>query len=920
MREFFRKLGWLAGRGRREEDLREELQFHLEEESEQLQQEGMAPRQAQWAARRELGNLGLVAESTRAAWGWTLAVQLAQDLRYAVRTMRANRLFSALAIVSLALGIGANAAIYSFMDALLMRRLPVAEPERLVVLNWNARITGRHEFVMHSMWGHSWGDEKSGTTSGMFPYPAFELFRKNDAIFSSVLGYFEGGKNLSLTTQGQADMAGGEYVSGDYFRGLGVRPAAGRLIVGDDDRVGAPAVAVVAYGIAQTRFGDASRAVGQPILIDNVPFTIVGVAPPGFSGVDPAAAPDVYLPLHTNILVDAANPFGFKANGYVNTDFYWIEVMARLRPGVSREQAQAVLAPQFHQWVATTAHSDKERAQLPELVLTEGGGGLGNLRRQYSKPLYVLLTLVGLILAIACANVANLLLARSSARRREMALRLSVGAGRPRVIRQLLTESLLLASMGGVLGIAVAIAGMRFLTVLLANGDAHFTLHADLNWRVLVAAAALSILTGVLFGLAPALESTRVDLASALKARLSDGGRSFWGAGLGRLLVAGQIALSLLMLFAAGLFVRTLSNLESVPLGFNRDSILLFNLDALKAGHRDPEISTFYAGLRKRFSEIPGVRQASLSNSPLIGAGFGLDLSLPGEKPDDDTRLMPVGPGFFHTMQIPLLLGRDFEERDGPASSQVAVINERFAKKNLANQNPIGRHLILWKDRDRGIPGRDMEIVGVAKDAVYGQLRDDIPPVVYFPYDQGYPTPRGMVFELRTTGDPLAYVGAVREIVRRADARVPLAHVKTQSAEIDQSINGEITLARLCTAFAILALAIACVGLYGTVAYNVARRTAEIGIRMALGAQRGRLVWAVLREVLLLAAVGIAVSVPAALAASALVESFLFGMKANDPAALGAAVATLLTAALVAGYVPARKAARIDPMMALRQE
>ncbi|MGO9260523.1 MAG: ADOP family duplicated permease [Bryobacteraceae bacterium] len=922
MKSFFRKLGWLAQRRRREEDLREEIQFHLEEEAEQLQAKGFAEQQAKWAARRELGNVALVAESTRAAWGWTIAEQLGQDLRYAFRTMNANRLFTVLAVLSLALGIGANAAIYSFMDALLMRSLPVAEPERLVVLNWNAKVKGRGDFVMHGMWGHTWGDKKSGETSGMFPYPAFDLFRKNDTIFSSVFGYFQGsGQNLNLAVRGQAELASGEYVSGGYFSGLGVPPAAGRLIIPDDDQAGAPPVAVVSYALAESRFGGTARAAGQSVLIDNLPFTVVGVTPPGFFGVDPAAAPDVYLPMHTNILLGKGFD-EFPSKWYLEPSFYWIEVMGRLRPGVSLAQAQAVLAPQFHQWVEATAQNDRERAQLPRLVLTEGAAGLGSLRRQYSKPLYVLLTLVGLILAITCANVANLLLARASARRREMALRLSVGASRFRVMRQLLTESVLLSSIGGVLGVAIAIWGIRFLTLLLAGGQTDFTLHAGLNWRVLGAAAALSLLTGVLFGLAPAFESTRVDLVSALKeARAGrDGGRSLWGAGLGRALVAGQIALSLLMLVAAGLFVRTLSNLQSVELGFNRENVLLFRLDALRAGHKDPEISTFYGELRKRFGEIPGVRNASLSRAPLIEAGWGAPVSPPGGKPDPETRLMTVGPGFFTTMQIPLLAGRDIEERDRPGSPQVAVINERFAKLNFDGQNPIGQHLILWKGRKDEIPGRDMEIVGVSKDAVYGGLKQKIPPVVFFPYDQGYPPPAEMVFELRTAGNPLGYVNAVRDIVRRADARVPVPNIGTQAAEIDQSINEEITLARLCTIFALLALTIACVGLYGTVACNVARRTGEIGIRMALGAQRGRLVWMVLREVLALAAVGIAISVPAALGASKLVASFLFGMKPNDPWALTVAVGTLLAAALVAGYVPARKAARVDPMVALRQE
>ena len=465
-----------------------------------------------------------------------------------------------------------------------------------------------------------------------------------------------------------------------------------------------------------------------------------------------------------------------------------------------------------------------------------------------------------------------------------------------------------------------AIWGVRFLTVLLNNGQPNITIHADLNWHVLAVAAALSLLTGVLFGLAPALQSTRVDLITALKeARASqpqNERRSFWKVGLTHVLVVSQIAVSLLMLVAAGLFVRTLGNLESIELGFNRENVLLFQLDARQAGHTDPEISAFYGDLRKQFTMIPGVRSASLSESSLIGAGTGYPINVPGKPPNPANRLLRAGPNFFRTMQIPILAGRDLDERDGPSSPKVAVINEAFVKANLGDTNPLGQHLLLEGKKGR----RDMEIVGVTKDARYGGLKETIPPVVYLPYDQGFPEPLSMVYELRTGGDPLAYVNTVRDIVRRADSRVPLSNVVTQTAEIDQTINQEIVFAELCSTFAALALIISCVGLYGTVSHNVARRTGEIGIRMALGAQRRAVVWMVLRDVMVLAAIGLAISVPAALGSSKLFESFLYGMKPNDPGALTAAVAILLGAAILASYVPARRASRIDPMIALRNE
>jgi macrolide transport system ATP-binding/permease protein len=591
--------------------------------------------------------------------------------------------------------------------------------------------------------------------------------------------------------------------------------------------------------------------------------------------------------------------------------------MARLRPGVSMEHAQATLAPQFHQWVLSTARNDGERADLPKLVIKEGAGGLDALRRQYSKPLYVLLTLVGLILAIACANIANLLLARATARQREMAVRLSMGAGRWRVIRQLLTESVLLASLGGALGILFAAWGIRVLTVLLANGRENFTLHAELNWHVLGVTIALSVLTGVLFGLAPAIQSTRVDVIPALKeARAGEQvRRSFLHVSLSQVLVVSQIAISLLMLVAAGLFVRTLSNLQKVDLGFNRENLLLFQLNARQAGHQDADIATFYSDLQKRFSGIPGVRSATLSRVPLVGgASMGTIITAGGEQQVGNL-VLPVGPSFFTTMQIPMLLGREIEERDQPGSPVVAVVNELFAKAAFGDDNPIGRHINLVG------PKRDIEIVGVSKTARYAELKSDNQPVVYIAYNQGAFGPVSQVaYELRTAGNPLNYVNSVREIVHQADARVPLSNVKTQAAQVDQAINQEIIFARLCTGFAILGLIIACVGLYGTMSYNVARRTNEIGIRMALGAQRVGVIWMVLRQVFVLAMVGLAIGLPIALATSKFVESFLFGMKPDDPWAISVAVAVLVAAAVIAGYAPARRASKIDPMVALRHE
>src|SRR2546426_3640523 len=797
------------------------------------------------------------------------------------------------------------------MESILLRSLPVADPESLVVLNWHSRPPrdGSKEsvHVMHAVQGMAWPGDKGAMVSGMFPYGAFETLREENPVFSTLFGYFNGVTH-NLAVRGQVTSASAEYVTGEYFRGLAVSPAAGRLIDSEDDRPGAAPVAVISFATSQNRFGGPPNAIGQSILVDNIPFTVIGVAPPEFFGVDPAEVPDLYLPLHTNLLVDGAR----AARMYPDGNFYWIEMMGRLRPGVSMAQAQAALAPRFHQWVAATATTDGERAKLPALMLNPGAAGLGSLRRQYSKPLYVLLTMVGLILAVACANIANLLLARAAARRREMAVRLSLGAGRFRVVRQLLTESLMLASLGGALGGLVAIWGVRSLTFLLSNGQQNFTLHAELNWNVLGVTAALSVVCGLLFGLAPAIQSTRPDVIPALKNGRGGGPRRR----AQHVLVVAQIAMSFLILVAAGLFVRTLNKLHSIQLGYARENILLFSLNARQAGHRDPEIATFYTDLRKRFESIPGVSSATLSQSSIISAGHAgktyRGTMKIGAVTVKGARVLSAGPRFLTTMQIPIVAGREIDDRDQPGSTPVAVISERLARTYFGNENPVGRRITFLDEK------RDLEIVGVSANLRYGGLKEESRMTVFVAVSQF--SPDRVTYALRTVGDPLGYVKSVHEIVRKADSRIPVTNVITQAAEIDRTISRELTFAKLCTGFAVLALLIACVGIYGTMSYNVARQIGEIGIRMALGAQRGAVVWMVLRRVLILAAVGLAISVPAALSASRLVKSFLFETQPNDPGTLALAGVVLLSAAILAGYAPARRASRIDPLAALRHE
>jgi predicted permease len=912
MKETLRRLWYLLHRSRLERELEEEMRHHLVLAA--------ADRGGANAARRQFGNVTLLKEESRAMWTWSFWEQLAQDVRYGLRAMAANPLFTAMAVLSLALGIGANTAIYSFMDAILLRSLPVPHPEQLVVLNWRAGEPA----VIHGQNGSRHRDSTGATTSPNYPFGAFHFLSSNRDPLSTLFAYATAWE-INLVVENQAEIAEGQLVSGGFYSGLGVSPAAGRLIADDDDRAGAPPVAVLSYQYWQSRFAASPTAIGRPILVNNTPFTIVGVSAPGFFGVSLDIAPKVYLPLHCAPLL-AANPVDDEKRKFFDNNYYWLEMMGRLRPGVSVGQAQSALAGRFHSFVEGTASNAKEKADLPALWLEEGAGGLDTLRRRYSKPLYVLMAMVGLILAIACANIANLLLARSTARRREMAVRLSLGAGRLRVVRQLLTESALLSLSGGLLGVLVAIGGIRSITWLLANGRENFTLHANLNWPVLGFTLALALATGLIFGLAPAIQATKVDLTPALKetragAQRMPGRRMAFGIGLSHLLVASQIAISLLVVVAAGLFGRTLSNLQSVELGFNKENVLLFDLNARQAGYKGAALAQYYAGLLDDFRRLPGVRSAALSQFPLaIGSWNSQHLTIPGMPSaagaKSETCYLPVDDSFLATMQIPIVLGRGLEPRD-MSSPRVAVVTEKFARKFFAGENPLGRRI--------GIGGSngpaDIEIVGVAKTTLYNSIKEtDTPPVAYVPYTQDLRSLGRVHFELRAARDPLALVNDVRRAVHQAGATVPLSEVATQAARIDQTISQERTFAWLCAGFAALALAIACVGLYGTMAYTVARRTNEIGIRMALGAARRRIVWMVLREVLALGAAGLAIGLAVAWPMSKFLDSFLFGIKHDDPGSLALSVLVLVAVALLAGYAPAWKASRIDPMAALRHE
>jgi macrolide transport system ATP-binding/permease protein len=853
---------------------------------------------------------------------WHFLEPFAQDVRYTFRSMAGSKLFTGMAILSLALGIGANTAIYSFMDGVMLRALPVQHSEQLVILNWRAKSDAP---VVHSHWGSDYDEPGGGRTSPNFPYPAFDLLRDHNDVFSSLFGHVGGGR-LNLVIDGNAELASGQYVTGGFFSGLGVPPAAGRLIDPDDDRLGAPPVAVITNDYWHTRFGASPSVVGKHIQINGTSFTIAGVSAPEFYGVSPAGKPSVFLPMANIGLTHPQDGQSMFSDG----TYYWIELMGRLKNGVTLKEAQAQLAGPFHGFVQGTATKDRERADLPSLWLQEGGSGVDSLRRQYSKPLWILMAMVGLILAVACFNIANLLLARAASRRREIALRLSLGAGRFRIVRQLMTESVVLAILSGIAGIGVAELCIRFLLLMLTNGNDNFTVNVRLDWRVLSFTLLIAIVSGIFFGLAPALQSIRVDITPALKetrASESHGKARRFGVrfGLSQALVVGQIGISLLLVVAAGLFVRTIANLHSVNLGFNAENILIFNLDATQAGYQDASLKQFYKELEQRFQSIPGVRSATSSDMPLVGGwSSSTSITVPGipQPPEGqrgpNTSYAQVGSTFFETMEIPIVAGRAIDKRDVEGGPVAAVVNQVFAEKYFHGQNPVGRHFGLGGKAN----ATDLEIVGIARTARYSSLKREIPPVTYIAWIQAPKSRRlrEMVFELRATGDPLALSKTVRQIVHEVGPQVPVADITTQSRRIDQTISQERTFAKLCACFGALALLMACVGLYGTMAYAVARRTGEIGIRMALGATRGRVVRMVLREVAVLSAFGLLVGLVAAYQTTAFLKSFLFGVKPNDPVAIGASVAILIACALLAGYLPAFRASRIDPMAALRNE
>lgn len=923
----------LFRRARTERQLDAELRFHLERQIADYVTTGMSPEEARRRARLEFGGLDQVKEECRDVGAARFVESLIQDVRYGLRQLRRNPGFTAVAIITLALGIGANTAIFSLIDAVMFKMLPVQQPQQLVVLNWASQ---GHPYFIHGIDGWLEKDKSDRYTSTAFSYPVFETIRARNHVFSGVFGFY-GDDTFNVSAGGQAAVAPGEFVSGAYFSTLGVKAVIGRTLTPADDISGASPAAVISSSYWMNRFGGDPAVIGKAITVNDVPFTLVGVAAPKFGGLQPGRLADVWIPLHTHPQVDRDwwwLPNGqsiFSAGGE-----WWVAVVGRLKSGVTDQQASAQVTAILQQATAGIEKPPAHRPfgvslKAPHVEVTSAANGMAALRREFSRPLLVLMALVALVLLIACANVASLLLARSTSRRREVAVRIALGAGRRRLIRQLLTESVLLSATGGLIGVILAYWASDALLGFMRNASepAHLQVSPDL--RVLAFTGIVSALTGILFGLAPALSGTRFDLTPALKERAGGAigtGHPLRGMrfGLRDALVASQIAIALLLLIGAGLFIRTFRKLADQDLGFEHRNLLLFSIDPTQAGYKGEKLAIFYRELQRRIEAVPGVLSASLSRHWLVNDGWGGEgISIQGYTPKPgeeigngsiDTYLHLVGSRFFQTYGIPLLLGRTINDGDIEGSPKVGVINHAFARKYFGNAYPIGRRFGFGGEKNSS----DIAIVGVVGDTTYGDLRQPPPPTIYVPYAQRLTQLGAMNFEVRTARDPKNWINPVRRTVHRLDKRLPLSDVETQHEQIDRATFEERLFASLTSIFGVLALVLACVGLYGAMAYAVARRTNEIGVRMALGAQKRDVLRLVLGQGMILALIGVGIGILGALGFARFLASLLYGVKATDPITFIAVSLILTIVALLACYIPARRAAKVDPMIALRHE
>ncbi len=959
-----------------DERLEEELGLHVELASRELQAQGMSAEEARRAARLRLapgGALERIRESHRAGRGVPALEMLAQDLRYALRTMRKSPGFTAVALLSLAFGIGTNSAIFSVVDALLLKGLPVPDADRLAVLNKSLAgdraplfsyssfrrlqdsgaactgviaVTDDFTTVVRPLVGGR-PDRTAAATPRVAQIPQAAQTRQDGAAAAPTAapGAAADTAATSMDGAGNDETADAQLVSGNLFAVLGVGAAVGRTFTAAEDAVpGGNPVVVLSYGYWEKRFGRDPAVVGESLLVNGTPVAVVGVLPRGFRGVLADEAPDLFLPVTLRDVVryrgdmSIDGPDDPKQPVWHQVNEHWLELLAKRRSGVSLEKARAVLGVLFErekqaEMVGRTDPDDRRQLQAEKLLVEPGSRGLADRRESLTRPLLVLMGLAGLVLLIACTNVATLLMARADRRRKEMAVRLGIGAGRARVLRQMVTESLLLAGLGGALGLVFAAWGSRLLLRLISQGADPVQLDVDLDWRKVAFALAVALVTGLAFGIVPALQATRVDLAAVLK----QGARAMKGAGrgghrlpLGRVLVAAQVGLSLVLLIGAGLFVRSLQNLMRVDPGFTTGGLVAARINPSLLALDDSRLAGVYERLVERLEAIPGVRSASMSSSRLFtGSSSTSNISLPGYVPrtseNMDVQHNSVTPQYFATVGLALVAGRPLALTDRVGGPLVAVVNQAMVRRFLPPGSPIGRRFGFGGAKR----ARDIEIVGVVKDAKYHRLDEKAVPLVYLPVAQ---LPDSMHdahllrdIELRVdpaAGDAaVAWVAAqLRRAVAEAAPGLPVLNITTMSEQLTRSLARERAVARLTGFFGLLALLLAAIGLYGVMSYSVARRTGEIGLRMALGAPRAEVLGLVIRETLVLVAIGVATGLVATWALARLATSQLFGITAHDPATLVGATAALILVALLAGFLPARRAAGVEPMEALRYE
>jgi predicted permease len=906
VRKAWLRVQTLFWRRRVAEQLDDELQFHLEQQIAENVAAGMSEEEASYAATRSFGNSTTLKEETRDTWGWITLEQVAQDLRYGLRSFRKSPLFTVVAVLTLAFGIGANTAIFSLMDQVLLQLLPVKHPEQLVLVAERG-----------IRFGDSWGDND-------ISYPMYRDFRDGNRVFSGMLCRYP--TSVSLGDGDRTEQVAAELVSGSYFPVLGLTAVIGRTLTPDDDRVpGGHPVAMLSHSFWQSRFSSDPSIVGRQIVINGYTFTVIGVSQAGFDGVELGYKSKVFIPIMMQAQMTPRSG-RLEARG-----LSWVTAFGRLKQGVDIAQAKASLQPLMHNILEVEVqeptlqhYSDYDRAQFLKnsIDLLPGSQGWSGLREQMQTPLWVLAALSGAVLLLACANLANLLLARATTREREMAVRLAIGAGRRRIIRLLLVESLLLAVIGTAVGLGLAFLADRVLlgSYFSADSAGDFPISSVPDMRVLVFALGMMLLTALVFGLAPAIQGSQADIAPTLKDRAGSvvGGKQVF---LRKLLVSGQMALALLLLIGASLFLRTLANLENTGPGFSTEHLMAFSVDPSLNGYTDERTKDFFRRLTDDLQALPGVSSVGLSTMPILqGYGWTNPVIAEGYSADPGQEQRPIcdmiSPKLFTTLGVPIVAGRDFTVLD---TRPVTLINETFARKYFAGRNPIGLHIGLVDDRTATQDIANLEVVGVVKDLKFKNLRDPAPPQAYFPYWQDEKF-RFMTFYLRTRIDPQQVMQAVREGVRQLDPNIPVVDLRTIDEQIGLSLKTERLMASLSVVFGALATALAVIGLYGVMAYIVARRRREIGIRVALGALQGDVLWMVMRQVVLLSGAGLAIGALLAFALGSLIRTQLYGLQPHDPFTFVSAGLVLAVAAGMAGLIPSWRASRIDPMQSLRNE